>query len=185
MSPSPPGEAEGLAASESRYIQAGGMYCVLGFAVMAITVLTPGLASPERRTDLIHLLIGLPFFVLFAALIAFGDRLVAAPLKWMGSADGKAAAIGTWVREKLTMLLTFSALGRTFIFAANGVGWKPSLDWRSLTLSFEAVAPMPRMLVNAALMVVIMAFFVRAAWIPFILRPRGGNSTGSQLEQSP
>ncbi len=48
----------------SRYRAAGAIYFVLGAAIMAITVLTPGLASPERRTDLIHLAIGLPFFAL-------------------------------------------------------------------------------------------------------------------------
>ena len=162
--------------SRRRYLQAGGVYFVLGSTVMAITVMTPGLASPERRADLVHLLIGLPFFALFAALIAFGDRLFAAPMRWLGAAPEQAATRGAWVREKLTMLLTLSALGRTFIFTSNGFGWKPGIDWQSLAFSFEAVSPMPRMLVNALLMVVILALFIRAAWIPFLERTRSSAS---------
>lgn len=143
--------------ARSRYRTAGAVYFLLGSAVMAITVLTPGLASPERRSDLVQLLVGVPFFALFAALIAWGDRLV-----------------GSWAREKLTMLLTLTGLGRVFVFTANGLGHKPRLDFETWSLSLESIDPMPRMLLNALLMSTIVAFLVRAAWIPFFERHRVG-----------
>ncbi|MEM7353371.1 MAG: hypothetical protein AAF657_21425, partial [Acidobacteriota bacterium] len=119
----------------------------------AITVLTPELASPERRADVVHLLVGLPFFAVFALLIAYGDRL-----------------LGTWLREKLTMLLTFSALGRMFVFTANGLGWKPGINWLPIAVNFQSTEPTPRMLINALLMGVIVVLLVRAAWVPFFRR---------------
>lgn len=158
----------------NRYRSAGAIYFVLGTVIMAITVLTPGLASPERRTDLIHLAIGLPFFALFALLIAYGDRAVAWLLRLVRVRADKAGRIGFHVREKLVMLLSLSALGRTFVFAANGLGWKPSLAWRPFALSMEAVPPMPRMLINAVLMVVIVVVLVRASWVPFLRRRGAG-----------
>ena len=168
----PSGTAERTAA-DSRYVVAGAVYFVLGCAIMAITVLTPGMASEQRRADLAHLLIGLPFFALFAVMIAYGDRLVAAALGAVRTDGDRASRIGSWVREKLTMLLTLSALGRTFVFAANGLGWKPGLDWPSLAISMEAAPPMPRMLVNALLMSVILVLLIRAAWVPFVRRLTG------------
>ncbi len=160
----------------ARYRLAGAVYFVLGAAIMAITVLTPGLASPERRADLVHLLVGLPFFALFALAVAYGDRALAWLLRLLGTSAEKAGRAGRWGREKLVMLLTLSALGRTFVFAANGLGWKPGVDWRPLAFSLEPVAPMPRMLVNAALMAVIVAVLVRAAWVPFLERRRAAKS---------
>ncbi len=158
------------------YRLTGAVYFVLGSTVMAITVMTPGLASPERRTDLVHLLIGLPFFALFALMIAYGDRPVAALLRSLGRDSEAANRAGLWVREKLTMLLTLSALGRAFIFSANGIGWKPGISWFPFAFSIEPVPAMPRMLINALLMLIIISFLVRAAWIPCIKRWRGNSS---------
>ncbi len=154
----------------SRYRNTGAIYFVLGVAIMAITVLTPGLASPERRTDLIHLAVGLPFFALFALAIAYGDRALASLLRVAHVTPEKAERAGHWAREKLVMVLTLSALGRTFVFAANGLGWKPGIGWRPFALSFEAMPPMPRMLVNAMLMTVIVAVLARVSWVPFLRR---------------
>jgi len=161
-------------ASRRRYLQAGAVYFVIGSSIMAITALTPGLASPERREDLGHLLIGLPFFALFALLIAFGDRLVARFCRLLGTDAEKAEHRGRWLQEKLTMLFTFSALGRTFLFGANGIGWKPGFSLRPLDLTMEAVPPMTRMLLNAGLMLIILIFFFRAAWLPFFRRLQTG-----------
>ncbi|MCP3961067.1 MAG: hypothetical protein GY719_24745 [bacterium] len=139
----------------SRYRRAGAIYFVLGVVIMAITVLSPGLASPERRGDVVHLLVGLPFFGLFALVIAYGDRV-----------------LGSWLRQKITMLLTLSALGRVFIFAANGIGWQPGISWRPVAVAFQSVEPTPRMLVNAVLMAVIVVVLFRASWLPFLRRFR-------------
>ncbi len=156
----------------SRYRTAGAIYFVLGVAVMAITVLTPELASPERRVDLIHLAVGLPFFALFALLIAYGDRALAWLLRLVRVAPEKAASAGRWTREKLVMLLTLSALGRTFVFAANGIGWKPSVAWRPFALAMDVVPATPRMLINALLMAIILIALARASWLPFLRRKR-------------
>ena len=157
----------------SSYRTAGAIYFVLGVVIMAITVLTPGLASPERRADLIHLAVGLPFFALFALAIACGDRAVAWLLRLVRVAPERAARAGRWAREKLVMLLTLSALGRTFVFAANGLGWKPGFDWRAFSLTMEAAPPAPRMLINAVLMAVIAIVLARVSWVPFLRRLRG------------
>ena len=165
-------------AEPNRYRAAGAIYFALGALIMAITVLAPGLASPERRADLVHLLVGLPFFALFALLIAYGDRAVARLLRLFRVGVDKAERIGLHVREKLVMLLAFSGVGRTFVFAANGLGWKPGVSWRPFTFSLEPVAPTPRMWINAVLMAIIVAVLVRAAWVPF-LRRRRANGTAA------
>ncbi len=152
------------------YHLTGAVYFVLGSTVMAITVLTPGLASPERRTDLVHLLIGLPFFALFALGIAYGNRPVAALWRLIGREPEAAERAGLWAREKLTMLLTLSALVRTFLFSANGIGWKPGLSWSPFAFSMEPVPPMPRMLINALLMLIILGFLINTAWRPWFRR---------------
>ncbi len=157
----------------SRYRTAGAIYFVLGLAIMAITVATPELASPERRADLIHLLVGLPFFALFALAIAYGDRAVAWMLRLVRVAPEKAASAGLWAREKLVMLLTLSALGRTFVFAANGLGWKPGITWRPFAAAIESVPATPRMLINALLMAIILVVLARASWVPFLRRLKG------------
>ncbi len=162
-------------ADPNRYRAAGAIYFVLGVLIMGITVLTPGLASPERRADLIHLAIGLPFFALFALAIAYGDRAVAWLLRLFRIAADSAVRLGLQVREKLVMLLTLSALGRTLVFAASGLGWKPSLSWRPFAFALEAIGPMPRMLLNAVLMAIIVVVLARAAWVPF-LRRRGART---------
>ncbi len=156
----------------SRYRTAGAVYLVVGLAVMTITVMTPEMASAERRADLIHLAIGLPFFGLFALAIAYGDRAVAWLLRALRMAPEKAAHVGRWTREKLVMLLCLSALGRTFVFAASGLGWKPAIGWRPLALAMEVVPATPRMLINAVLMAIILIFLVRASWVPFVRRFR-------------
>lgn len=160
----------------SRYRVAGAIYFVLGLGVMAITVATPELASAERRTDLVHLAIGLPIFALFALAIVYGDRAFAWILRGLRFAPERAASAGRWAREKLVMLLSLSALGRTFVFAANGVGWKPGVDWRPVALSMEMVPATPRMLINAFLMAIILVFLVRASWVPFLRRLRGSEA---------
>ena len=136
-----------------RYRRAGAIYLVLGVLIMAITVLSPGLASPERRADIAHLLVGLPIFALFAGLIAYGDKL-----------------LGKWLREKVVMLLTLSAMARVFVFTANGFGWKPGISWKPIAVAFQSVEPTPRMLINATLMSVIVVVLAQASWIPFLRR---------------
>lgn len=156
--------------NDSRYRVAGVIYFVLGLTVMTITVATPELASPERRADLVALAVGLPFFGLFALLISYGDRVIAWLLRAARMAPEKAARAGLWAREKLVMLLTLSALGRTFVFTANGLGWKPAVGWRPFTMAMEVVPATPRMLINALLMAIILVALARASWVPFLQR---------------
>lgn len=159
----------------TRYRQAGAVYLVLGGSILALTVFSPELASAERRTDLIHLLVGLPFFVLFAAFIAYGDRWVAALL---GRFHAPATRFGAPVREKVVMLLAVSALGRTAVFFANSLGRQPRLQVSPFVLEVVERDPEPRMLINALLMGVIFVFLVRASWVPFCRRWSAGRARG-------
>lgn len=163
-------EPNDLDASRARYRHAGLVYLVLAMAVIGLTLWNPALASEERRGDAAHLLVGLPFIVVFAALIAWGDRVFAAPARWLGAPAHRAAYVGRWWREKLVMLLTLSALGRTLVFAANGFGWRPRLH---VGVALEAIPPDPKMLINAALMTAVVAVLARASWVPFLNRLRG------------
>lgn len=156
---------------ETLYLQAGWVYLGLGSAILLVTAASPGLLAAERRADLIHLLVGLPFFVLFALMIGRGDRLFSWPLRPFAGPE-KARSVGRWCQEKLTMLLSVSALGRTLVFFANAAGWRPR--WRP-ALRFEPAEPDLRMLINALLMAVIFVFLVRASWIPWWRRVTGGS----------
>lgn len=157
---------------QQRYRLAGWVYGLLGSAILALTVATPALASPERRSDIIHLLVGLPFFVLFALAIAQGHRAFAALARLLRVTPPRANAIGWWLREKLVMLLSVSAVARTLVFVGNGLGHRPRVLRDPVRMVLESVEPTPRMLVNALLMAIICACLVRASWLPFLERWR-------------
>ena len=146
------------AEAEARlYRVAGLVYLVLGTLVLLVTVASPGLASPERRADIAHLLVGVPIFLLFAAAIAWGHRV-----------------LGHWLREKLVMLMTLTSLGRTGVFLSNALG----LEFRLAGgLRIDRVEPSPRAWINFVLMVVIVTLLARASWGPFLGRLRGGSKT--------
>lgn len=146
------------------------VYIGVGMLVVLITLLTPGLVSPGRYSEVAQLIFALPFFLLFGALIARGDRIVAAVARRFRVAPERSERIGQWVQEKLTMLLTLSALGRTFVFASNAVGWQPEIHARPLALHLHPIDPLPLMLINAVLMAIIVAMLARAAWLPFMKR---------------
>lgn len=154
-----------------RYRWAGWAYLLLAVAVVVLTVASPGLARPERRADIAHLLAGLPFIALFALLVLRGDRLTALLARAVGRAPERARAVGRHVQEKLTMLLTLSALGRTAVFAANAAGLRPRLSAAAPWLSFESVAARPLLMGAAALlMAVLVVLLARASWGPFLRR---------------
>lgn len=156
-------------AARRRYRRAGWVYFALAMVIVVLTVADPELAAPERRADLVHLLVGLPFIAAFAVLVGRGDDLLAAPARWLGASAEGARRLGAWVHEKLVMLLTLSALGRTLFYVSNGVGLRPRLR---PALAFEAVPASPQMLVNAVLMAVILVVLARASWVPFVERLR-------------
>ena len=170
-------------APQDTYLQAGVVYGVLGLVILMLVGASPELVRPERRSDLVHLIVGLPFFLLFAVAIARGDRPIALFVERRGSDRARAERIGAWFREKLVILLSLSALGRTYVFAANGLGMRPRFQLRSLRFAFESQAPDPRMLISALLMATIFVFLARAAWLPFFGRMlrlfRGGSSASS------
>ncbi len=152
------------------YTQAGLVYGVMGAVILLLTVATPEMVRPERRADIAHLVVGMPFFALFALAIALGDRWVARVLMASGRAPERALRLGRWFREKLVILISLSALGRTFVFAANGLGYRPHFQGSLFRVTFEASAPDPRLLFAALLMATIFVFLVRAAWLPFCSR---------------
>ncbi len=153
-----------------RYRRAGIVYFVLAMVIVILTVANPELASPERRADIAHLLVGLPFIAAFAYLVARGDAVLAAVSRLFGASAEKAARIGAWLHEKLVMVLTLSALGRTLFYIGNGIGHRPRLrPW----FEIEAAPANPKMLINAVLMTVILVLLARASWVPFVQRLRG------------
>lgn len=163
------------------YLQAGLVYAVLGLVILMLVAASPDLVLPERRGDLTLLVVGMPFFLVFALVIARGDRPIALFLRRRGSEPARAARIGAWFREKLVILISLSALGRAYVFAANGLGLRPRLALHPVRLAIESHAPEPRMMLAALLMATIFAFLVRAAWLPFLgrllrLGRRGGAS---------
>lgn len=175
------GGAGGPFCADERYRQAAVAYLGLGLAVVAVTVASPELLRPERRADLAHLVVALPFVGLFAALIAWGDRWTAAVARGLGAGRGRALRIGSHVREKLTILLTLSAAGRTLVFLGEGLGRR--LERTVEGWSLAPAPPRPRMLLCAALTVTIAAFLARASWAPFVRRRvrRGGEGGGGDL----
>lgn len=156
---------------DQRYRRAAAAYLGLGLAVVAVTVASPELLRPERRADLAHLAAALPFVGLFAALIAWGHRWSAAVARGLGAGRERARRIGRQVREKLTMLLTLSAAGRTLVFLAEGAGRR--LEQGAQGWSLTPVPPRPRMLLCAALTATIAVLLARAAWAPFLRRRLG------------
>lgn len=155
------------------YRRAGLAYGVLGAVILVVTVASPGLAQPERRADIAHLLAGLPFFALFALAIAYGNRAFAALARGLGASTGRADRVGDWMREKLVMLLTLSGLGRTAVFLGNAVGHRPRLRSGPWRFELDTVEADPRMWINALLMATICGFLVRSAWLPAWRRWRG------------
>ena len=143
------------------YRTAGIAYFVLALIIVALTVVSPELAAPERRQDLQRLLVGLPILAVVAALIGWGDRLL-----------GRRR--GAWWQEKITMLISVTGLVRTLIYVANAAGTRPRLFGG---FRLESIDPQPKMWINAILMAVITVLLVRASWWP---RLRGQKRTAAQ-----
>ena len=156
-------ESEG----DRRYLQAGWGYILLGFTVMAVSVGTPGFLAGERRGDLMHLLVALPFFFLFGAFIARGDRPIAAVARLLRAAPERAAHLGRWWREKIVMLLALTSAGRILVFPLNGAGLRPRLEGG---LRLEEMPARPRYFLAALLMVFIVTLLARASWVPALKR---------------
>ncbi len=177
--PSVPVDSSRADAVERRYRQAGLAYGLLGTLVILVTVATPGLLAPERRADIIQLVVGLPVFAAFALAIAFGDRPVAALARALGVDPERAARLGLACRRALVVLVSLTAAVRTLLFLGNGVGYRPRVDVRPFALSLTTAEPAPRMLLAALLMGIVLAFVVRAALGP--ASRRGGGTTGARL----
>jgi|GEM_PF-5497915 hypothetical protein len=153
----------------SRYRLAGGLYLVLGLAVVAVTIWTPELLAPERRADFAHLLVGLALIVVFALLVGFGDRIFSAPLWLFGVTPFKAEAVGRGGQTVLTMVLTLTALGRAVVFGCNAAGLRPRLS----PLRLEPTEPTPRLWLAVALMLGIVYVLAHASWLPWLHDRRG------------
>lgn len=159
---------------DRRYRQAALGYLVLGSVVVLVTLATPEMLGAERRADLAHLLVGIPVFALFAALVAWGDRPVAWLLRLFRLPRERAAAWGRQAREKLVMLLTLTSLVRMLVFAANAAGTRPRLTAGGFAL--EPAAAQPRLWLACALMALVVWLLGRASWGAWWTRRRGGGS---------
>ncbi len=154
----------------ARYRQAAAVYIGVGVPVIIITLFTPGLTSPSRYSEVARLFFAVPFFLLFGFLIYKGDQVFAALARRLGTPHERSERIGAWVQEKLAMLLTLSALGRTFVFASNTVGWQPEIHYTPPAFHLHPIDPLPLMTVNAGLMTIIVVVLARASWVPFVRR---------------
>ncbi len=149
---------------DRRYQEAGWTYFLLGSLILGLTVIDPALAAPERRTDIVHLLVGLPFFALFAYLIGRGERPVSGLLRIVGTAPGKARRIGRVARRILAIVLSISATGRAGVFLANALGHRPRVGFSPPAFELTSTVATPKMFINAGLMAIILALLVRAWW---------------------
>lgn len=143
-------------------------YGALGLAVVLLTAVDPGLAQPERRNDVAALIVALPVFLIFASLVAWGNRLVAALLNFMGLKAETAWRIGYHLREKLVMILTLTSALRVLIFLGNALGYRPRL----IPPAIESSEPKLSMWLGVALMCVIVWALFRAGWRSFLQRRR-------------
>lgn len=153
---------------EQRYVQAAMTYGALGLAVVLLTSIDPGLARPERLDDVVALIVALPVFLVFAAMVAWGNRLLAALLAWMGLKEESAWRAGYQLREKLVMLLTLTSGVRVLVFLGNALGYRPRLFPPGLEVS----QPKLSMWLGVALMCVIVWALYRASWKTFLKRRR-------------
>lgn len=157
--------------TDRRYRQAALGYLVLGSLVVLVTLATPEMLGAARRADLAHLLVGIPIFALFAALVAWGDRPVAGLVRLFDPSRERAAAWGRQAREKLVMLLTVTSLVRAVVLTANAAGVRPRLTAGGLAL--EPVAAPPRLWLACALMALVVWLLGRASWGAWWTRRRG------------
>ena len=160
-------EASSATVSRSRrYRRAGGAYAALGTLVILVTLATPEMVRPELRGELVHAWIGQVAILLFAALIAWGDRLFAFCFRLLRLGAERARRWGEAWQTWLARLLTLSALGRLTVFLGNGVGQRPRVRRDPWHLALEAVEAQPRMLLCALLIGGIVWVLIRLAWWP-------------------
>lgn len=153
---------------DRRYRHAGMLYAILGTLVILVTMASPEIVRPELRQELVHAWVGEIFILLFAVLIARGNDAVAFALRLVRMAPEAARRWGRRCQTGLTLLLTFSALGRLTVFLGNGLGHRPRILRQPLRLALESVPAEPRMLLCGLLMAGVVFVLVRAAWWPLL-----------------
>ena len=134
--------------------RAAWLYAIGGTLIVIGTLLHPELATEERRSDLIYLLMAIPAVYIFAFIIAKGHQL----FKNLFSAftqrsEEENAASGLRWHVVLLWILIFTNSVRCFIYITNALGMR----FRLKPLGFEAVPPTPSFWVEAMIMFVIVA----------------------------
>ncbi len=133
---------------------AGWVYAIIGSLLVLRTLLQPELARPERRSDLVLLLIGLPFLYGFAALIAHGRRIFAGTFRLLPRRSrARASALGGSWHRALLILLTMTNAVRFLVYLANASGRRPRLAPPGL----EATEPNPSLWIEVIAMAGIVA----------------------------
>lgn len=155
-------------ARDQRYRRAGLLYAVLGTLVILVTMASPEIVRPELRQELVHAWVGEIFILLFAALIARGNEAMAFVLRIFRMAPERARQWGAWFQTGLTLLLTFSAIGRFTVFIGNGFGHRPRILRDPMRFEVETVPAEPRMLICGLLMAGVVFVLVRTAWWPLL-----------------
>lgn len=154
-----------MAERSRRYRQAALGYLALGILVILLHLFSPDLVADRRWKEAAHLVAALPFLLLFAAVLAWGDRMIAAPLRLFGASSPRARGWGERLRDGVAVLLTFTAVGRTLVFAANGFGWSPRIRRDPMRLELDPSSADPLMFVSAFLTMTIAVLLARA-WVP-------------------
>lgn len=177
------GSEDPIRASRRRYLQAGLAYAAAAVLTIPITLLVPGLLSPQRAEDVRFLLYAVPVVVLIGALIAWGDRAIGWLLGILRLPEAWRGKLGRTVQHGLALALSLTGLGRTVLFLSDGIGQR--IEVHSLITTFEPGfevhlhpgRPQPVFFLNALLTGTYTALLVRAAWLPLLLRrPAAGQA---------
>lgn len=160
-----------------RYLQAGIAYALAALLTIPITLLVPGLLSPQRGQDVRFLWYAAPFVILIGALIAWGDRTIGWLLRGVRVPEPWPGKLGSWVQHALGFILSLTGLGRTVLFLSDGIGQR--IEVHSLITTFQPGfeahlhpgRPQPLFFLNALLTGTYTALLIRATWLPLLLRP--------------
>lgn len=143
-----------------KYRQAALIYLLAGSLVVVLTVWGPGLRQ-ARQMELLRLVLGLPFIILFGLLIWTAPPLLP-PLSL------RPRSLWSWVHRGLVSLLVVTNAGRAITFLANAMGLRlrihSPLTTAELTLrvSAEPGAAVPHFWLNTLLMVLVVLALLRA-----------------------
>ena len=159
-----------------RFLLAGIAYVLAAVLTVPITLLVPGMLSPQRAQDVRFLWIAVPLVILIGAAIAWGDRAIRWMLGFARVPEPWPGRLGKAIQHGLALVLSLTGLGRTVLFLSDGIGQR--IEVHSLITTFEPGLevhlhpgrPQPLFFLNALLTGTYTALLIRAAWLPLLFR---------------